>query len=274
MKSLTQYIIEAFADGKGGDEFYTTEKDIVKELKNYSFKGMTVYCNYDDPAFSKFWKYFYENFRQLGLKHLIATYYDNDPIRHDYDGKTVKKTPIKSGDFRDNEDIIDECDIVVTNPPFSNDLPNELVKLVVEKHKKNILFLGPLMLAYKKYIFDFIKSGELHIGNNQVTDFDRPSGSEGKNRRVFCAWFTNLPIDKPMLKTGIKFDKNNAQYDDSGEYLICSKYKTIPDDYDKPIATSVNFINHLNYNQFEILGNKALKQNGKTRFKQILIKRK
>ena len=48
----------------------------------------------------------------------------------------------------------------------------------------------------------------------------------------------------------------------------------IPDDYDKPIATSVNFINHLNYGQFEILGNKALKQNGKTRFKQILIKRK
>ena len=268
-----QHIQESgFRDGKGGDEFYTKTKDIEKELKHYSFKGLTVYCNCDNPIFSKFWKYFYDNFNELGIKYLIATYYDNNPLRYDYDGKNIKKTLIKSGDFRDNEDIIKECDIVVTNPPFSNDLPNELVKLVVEKHKKDILFLGPVMLAFKKYIFDFIKTGKLHVGYHQVTDFDRPNNSG--NRRAFCTWFTNMPVKQDKLVTNIKFDKKSATFDDSGEYLICAQYKTMPDDYDGIIATSTNFINHLNYEQFEILGHGTLKVNGKKTFKKIFIKRK
>lgn len=52
------------------DEFYTKLDDIAKELKNYRpyFKDKVVFCNYDDPYESNFFKYFALNFNALGLK--------------------------------------------------------------------------------------------------------------------------------------------------------------------------------------------------------------
>jgi hypothetical protein len=64
------------------DEFYTNLTDIEKELKNYKsqFRGKVVYCNCDDPFESNFFKYFANNFKELGLKKLIATSYKPSPI--------------------------------------------------------------------------------------------------------------------------------------------------------------------------------------------------
>ena len=52
------------------DEFYTQMSLIEKELRHYKefFRGKTVFCNFDDPEESNFWKYFELNFEQLGLK--------------------------------------------------------------------------------------------------------------------------------------------------------------------------------------------------------------
>lgn len=113
------------------DEFYTQLVDIEKELQHYTehFKDQIVYCPCDDPAWSNFFKYFYDNFKALGLKKLITTYYDpNNPVyktevKLDKAGRRrKKKTLLKgNGDFRSAEcrAIMDESDIVVTNPPFS-----------------------------------------------------------------------------------------------------------------------------------------------------------
>lgn len=62
------------------DEFYTQLTDVAKELMHYKhhFKGQVVFCNCDDPTWSAFWKYFHLNFRELGLKKLIATHYDRE----------------------------------------------------------------------------------------------------------------------------------------------------------------------------------------------------
>ena len=51
------------------DEFYTRLVDIEKELKNYKdkFKNKVIYCNCDNPEYSNFWKYFYNNFQLLLL---------------------------------------------------------------------------------------------------------------------------------------------------------------------------------------------------------------
>jgi len=80
------------------DEFYTQLPDIEKELQHYKehFKGKVVYCNCDTKD-SNFVKYFQDNFEALGLKGLIYT----------------------SNDFRDNIELLEQADIVVTNPPFS-----------------------------------------------------------------------------------------------------------------------------------------------------------
>ncbi len=59
------------------DEFYTQLSDIEKEMKHYKdhFKDKVVYLNCDDVEWSNFYKYFKENFDELGLKKLIATHY-------------------------------------------------------------------------------------------------------------------------------------------------------------------------------------------------------
>ena len=66
------------------DEFYTQLTDIEKELKHYKnhFKGMTVFCNCDDPEESMFWKYFFLNFEFFSLKKLITTHYEEDKLSY------------------------------------------------------------------------------------------------------------------------------------------------------------------------------------------------
>lgn len=59
------------------DNFYTRMEDIIEELRHYThhFKDKIVYCNCD-ADWSNFWKYFHDNFHDLGLKKLIATHYE------------------------------------------------------------------------------------------------------------------------------------------------------------------------------------------------------
>lgn len=114
------------------DEFYTRIEDVAEELRHYKkhFAGKVVFCNCDDPTWSAFWRYFHLNFAELGLKKLISTHYDRtEPTyKMEYEGgddnnvEVGVKTPLEgNGDFRNKEclDLLDESDIVVTNPPFS-----------------------------------------------------------------------------------------------------------------------------------------------------------
>ena len=59
------------------DEFYTQLSDIESELQHYKnhFKDKVVFCNCDDARISNFFKYFSSNFKELGLKKLIAACY-------------------------------------------------------------------------------------------------------------------------------------------------------------------------------------------------------
>lgn len=59
------------------DEFYTQLQDIDRELHHYKvhFKNKIIFCNCDDPRTSNFYRYFAQNFNELGLKKLIASCY-------------------------------------------------------------------------------------------------------------------------------------------------------------------------------------------------------
>ena len=114
------------------DEFYTQYKDIAAECQHYTqhFENQWIYLPCDDEN-SNFWKYFVDNFKAFKLRHLTATHinFDGKSYRLDYDGSETLKTPLNgNGDFRSEEctKIKDECDMVITNPPFS--LFREFVK--------------------------------------------------------------------------------------------------------------------------------------------------
>ena len=63
------------------DEFYTQYADIQKEINAYleynpdTFRDKTVLLPCDDPEWSKFTRFFAENYERLGLKKLISTSY-------------------------------------------------------------------------------------------------------------------------------------------------------------------------------------------------------
>lgn len=107
------------------DEFYTRYEDIEKEIQHYDLKGLRVYCPCDDYRWSNFVKYFKDNFQALGITLLTATNYDlgEGAFKYVYDGQKESIVPLQgNGDFRSEECTKikdDECDIVITNPPFS-----------------------------------------------------------------------------------------------------------------------------------------------------------
>lgn len=108
------------------DEFYTRYEDIEKEISNYKehLSNKWIYSPCDDFRWSEFKNYFVSNFTELNLKHYTCTCLDNGngAWRYDYDGQTETAVLLDgNGDFRSEEctKIKDECDIVITNPPFS-----------------------------------------------------------------------------------------------------------------------------------------------------------
>ena len=186
------------------DEFYTRIEDVAEELRHYKqhFAGKAVLCNCDDPTWSAFWRYFHLNFAELGLRKLIATHYDRtEPTyKMEYEGgndndiEAGVKTPLEgNGDFRNQEclDLLDEYDIVVTNPPFS--LARAYVECLHERQKKFII-IGDLNWITYKEIFPMLKDNEIWLGYSAVKEFQQPDGTLKKFGNKL--WYTNLDIQK------------------------------------------------------------------------------
>ena len=269
MNSILNYILEKHNFANNGDEFYTKETDIKKVLKEYDFNGKTVYCNCDNPEFSNFWKVFYDNFNNLKLKKLIATYYSNTPYLYEYDGDEIKKTKIKSGRFQDNEIYIKQSDIVVTNPPYSDNMPIELANMLL-KNKIDFMFVGPLHLTIKKEFFPLLKSGKIQAMSYSINSFIRPDGS---SKNAPSCWWTNLDIKKDYKLTK-EYDKNNYQQYDNYDAINCDKCELIPKNYKGKIGVPYRFITHIDNNKFELIDFKKLKINGVTKDTRLIIKAK
>lgn len=263
------------------DEFYTQLTDVAKELMHYKkhFKDKIVFCNCDDPTWSAFWKYFHLNFAELGLKKLISTHYDREEATYkmeytggdDNDIEAGLKTPLEgNGDFRNQEclDLLDECDIVVTNPPFS--LFREYVAVLME-HEKKFLILGNMNALTYKEIFPLIRDNQLwygasiHSGDRKfyVPD-DYPLKASGcgidENGRRFIRvkgvrWYTNLDYKARHERLVLWKNYTPEEYPkyDNYDAINVNKYSEIPCDYDGVMGVPITFINYYCPEQFEIV---------------------
>ena len=223
------------------DEFYTQLTDVAKELMHYKahFKDKIVLCNCDDPTWSAFWKYFHLNFAELGLKKLISTHYDREEATYkmeytggdDNDIEAGVKTPLEgNGDFRNQEclDLLDECDIVVTNPPFS--LFREYVAVLMEHEKKFLIIGNKNAITYKEF-FPLLKDNEVWIGYESPSEFDTPNGLSKKVQGL-CRWFTNLDVAKRHEKLILWKKYTPEEYPKYDNYLAwnVNKVSEIPCD--------------------------------------------
>lgn len=270
MNSLFDYILEKLNDAKNGDEFYTRLKDIERGLKPFDFRGKIVYCNCDNPEFSNFYKYFHDNFDKLGLKKLLCTYYAENPKLYVYDGKDEQKKEIESGEFQKNSEIMKQCDIVVTNPPYSNNMPVELIEMCI-KNKKDYIFVGPLHLPLHKEAFELIKNEQLYSTPISINNFERPDGS---NKKSPSCWWTNIYVEHPWKPTK-EYDPDKYPKYDNYDAIECSTWKDIPKDYDGKMGVPYRFICNLNKDDYKILDIKrTMKLNGKTLGSRLVIEKK
>lgn len=246
------------------DEFYTQLTDVAKELMHYKahFKDKIVLCNCDDPTWSAFWKYFHLNFAELGLKKLISTHYDREEATYkmEYTGgddnniEVGVKTPLEgNGDFRNKEclDLLDECDIVVTNPPFS--LFREYVAVLMEHEKKFLIIGNKNAITYKEF-FPLLKDDDVWIGCTNVKEFLQPDGSIKKFGNI--GWFTNLDVAKRHEKLILWKHYTEEEYPkyDNYDAINVDKVSEIPCDYDGVMGVPITFLDSFNPEQFEILG--------------------
>lgn len=314
------------------DEFYTRIEDVEAELWHYRehFRGKTVYLNCDDPRWSAFWRYFCLRFGELGLERLIATHYTGvtDPGqpsfkieavrgRDDTAGDGIKyvdpetggvQSPLEGdGDFRSEEcvELLEQSDIVVTNPPFS--LFREYVAQLVE-HGKQFVIIGNMNAITYKEIWSFIQGGRLWLGVGKATggnsmyfhvDDDYPDGSgvsvgaDGKKTaQVTAKWFTNLDHARrhEELQLWKRYTPEEYPKYDNYDAINVDKVKEIPRDYDGAMGVPITFLDKWNPEQFEILDANLLRQgaplkphglikdkdgaiNGKPKYARMVVRR-
>lgn len=296
------------------DEFYTQISDIEKELKYYTqyFKGVVVFCNCDDPAYSNFWKYFHLNFEHLGLKKLIATHYDaSEPTyKMEYEGgndadiSVGQITPLKTnGDFSSPEciELLEQSNVVVTNPPFS--IAREYYIPLLMEYNKKFVVIGDLNWVTYKTIFPLVKANKMWFGNTSVKEFMQPDGTMKKFGNKL--WFTNLDIPKRHEPIDLieKYDPEKYPKYDNYDAVEVGRTLDIPCDYDGIMGVPISFLEKFCPEQFEIIWqasgnayNNAPKEvmeelkfdptvkyggglgtavlNGKAKYSRILIRRK
>jgi len=276
------------------DEFYTQLADIERELKHYKkhFKGKTVYLNCDDPRVSNFFHYFSFNFERLGLKKLIAACYKSQDVDLfssgdseraiwlEYEGdKNGSGVPDPEeigvhhfsgdGDFRSPESIelLNQADIVVTNPPFS--LFREYVTQLME-HDKKFILIGPSGAITYKELFPFFKENKIWLGHgfqsgnaffatrHSADDYAKGvyNSETGLVKFRNVSWFTNLDIAKRHEELVLyrPYDPYMHPTYDNHDAIEVSRVKDIPVDYDGAMGVPITFMEHHNPEQFEILG--------------------
>lgn len=277
------------------DEFYTRLEEIDSELRHYrtQFSGKTVLCNCDDPRRSNFYRYFVRNFRELGLKRLITTCYRNsapnlfsenkdthglklvydggDDSNPDFDQIADTVQPLRGDGSFDSAEcraLLEEADIVVTNPPFSRF--RDFVALLM-KYGKKFLIIGNLNAVTYKEIFPLIRDNQLWMGPS-ISSGDRmffvPDdyelnaagcgvNEEGKKyiRVKGVRWFTNLDHNKRHELIDLYKTYSTESYPRYDNYAAINIDKTaeIPMDYDGVMGVPITFLDKYNPEQFEII---------------------
>ncbi len=174
------------------------------------------------------------------------------------------------GDFRSDEclALLDEADIVVTNPPFS--LFREYVATLMEHDKKFIIIGNSNAITYKE-VFPLIMQNKLWLGVTRsgtgsmwfriMDDFPVKSGQKVENGVRYqtignSAWFTNLDVKKRHEEMILvkRYTPDDYPRYDNYDAIEVSKILDIPLDYSGVMGVPITFLGKYNPDQFEIVG--------------------
>lgn len=278
------------------DEFYTQYESVEKEINRYVdydkdvFKDKVILLPCDNPEWSNFVKYFFDNFNNFGIKKIIASSFEKEGQGNYFifdrenidslnwgDYKTLKLKG--DGDFASEEitSFRDEADFVFTNPPFSK--IKDFFPWLKEKEGLKFSFIAPITSIDYVGIFPYIKSGDCWFGGGEKKkksmSFRIPDNNLNKQTGELggivtlgnIIWITNIK-DSIILKD---FELNTMAYNlEHNNKLAKKKYAykkyvnssaievpfvdAIPTDWDGLMGVPITFLLKNNYKQFEIVG--------------------
>ena len=192
----------------------------------------------------------------------------------------------QDGDFRSPEcvELLEQADIVVTNPPFS--MFREYVRQLFDYDKKFVIIGNMNAITYKE-IFPLIKNNKLWLGATgngsdmvfavpndiEIAESDRQKaarlGYVGNYIRLGnSCWFTNLdhgrrhrPLPLMTMEENLKYSKHKEMkgkkaYDkyDNYDAIEVSFTDAIPSDYAGVMGVPISFLDKYSPEQFEIIG--------------------
>ena len=235
-------------------------------------------------------------FRSLGLRRLVATCYKNQDIdlfsTNDsekavymvYDGAWNGNVPDwdavdihyleGDGDFRSEECIglLRQCDVVVTNPPFSLFRPY-ITQLL--DYGKEFLILGRMSAIHYKEVFPHILSGRVWMGVGfnlsmvYLTSYENTLESNKKFVRskgydpdqnyikvpAIC-WFTNLDHKKRHEELVLyrKYRPEDYPTYYNFDAINVDSVSDIPCDYPGMMGVPDTLLGQFNPDQFELVG--------------------
>lgn len=162
-----------------------------------------------------------------------------------------------------------ECDIVVTNPPFS--LFRTYVATLMEHNKKFIVWGNNNAITYKEF-FPLLKEDKVWLGYtaNKTLVFRIPDSyakwDEKETQKMndgnhyakvpAISVFTNLDIEKRHEKLILwkKYTPEEYPKYDNYDAINIDKVADIPCDYDGVMGVPITFMDKYNPDRFEILG--------------------
>lgn len=290
------------------DEFYTQYEDVEKEMLNHrkTLKGKSILCNCDDPFESAFFHFFAVNFNDLELVSLTSTcYVDSSLAGKEYPLESgagaykavMTEAPDETilrpdgsldleslfamsgnylehltgdGDFRTEEckALLEEADIVVTNPPFS--LFREYINLL-ESYEKDFIILGNMNATTTKEIFPLFRDNKVWYGES-IRSGDRKffvpnsyplnatsCGIDNNGRRFIrvkgVRWFTNLKTSRSHapIELNLLYNEDEYPFYENYDAIEVARTKSIPIDYEGIMGVPITFLDKYSPDQFEII---------------------
>ncbi len=236
------------------DEFYTQLTDIEKEVKHYKsqFRGKVVYCNCDDPFESNFFKYFASNFKELGLKRLIATSYKPSPIANTelvlqpsllpgYEDQVMSKPTESKGrpKVTANKFIINEVSDIDGDGAF--DLCDIAEQLKANKSNEWLPLKGEGDFRSEESI-ELLKQADIVVTNPPFSLFREYVAQLIEHNKKFLIIGNQNAITYKETFKFIKEDKLWLGYDNGG-----TKWFQVPSDYDIETVSRIKIENGVKY---------------------------
>ena len=211
----------------------------------------------------------YEDIPNGSVCLLPSEYYDYTEVDYDDYDYYYSHCPFDtreewgSGDFRSEycTRLLQEADIVVTNPPFS--LFKDFFNWIINANKKFIILGSKNDVNFGEVINQF-KLGKLSLGysiHSGERYFNQPDGTKSKG--IGVRWFTNvINITNNAINKYELFDKQYWEIEkdivyehyDNYDAININKTVQIPLDFDGCMGVPTTYLDKHNPELFEIIG--------------------